>query len=125
MLKPFDRQLQYCAFCPKLCRCACPVSNTEARETIIPQQKMQILHLLHRGQLAWHQDFTQVLYACAGCRACYSYCKHPVDVGATLLAGRSAAVATGAGHPALADFDFTFRHRLPQLGAAARSLGRR
>jgi Fe-S oxidoreductase len=97
------------------------VSNAEARETVIPQQKMQILHLLHRGQLAWHQDFTQVLYACVACRACSSYCKHPVDVAPALLAGRAVAVTAGAGHPALEDFDFTFRYRLPKLRAAARA----
>jgi Fe-S oxidoreductase len=121
VLKPFDRQLQYCAFCPKLCRCACPVSNVEARETVTPQQKMQTLHLLHRGQLEWSRDLTAVLYACAACRACYSYCKHPVDVGPALLAGRAAAVAQGVGHPLLVDFDFTFRYRLPKLHAAARA----
>jgi Fe-S oxidoreductase len=121
VLKQFDRQLQYCTYCPKLCLCACPVSTTEGRETVIPQQKMQLLDLMHRGHLAWHRDFTQVLYSCVACRACYSYCKHPVDVGPALLAGRAAAVNAGAGHPALHDFDFTFRYRLPKLREAARA----
>ena len=34
------RQLDYCTFCPQMCRHACPVSTASARETYIPQVKM-------------------------------------------------------------------------------------
>ena len=38
------RQLDYCSYCPKLCRHLCPVSGTTGRETLTPQAKMDRLH---------------------------------------------------------------------------------
>jgi Fe-S oxidoreductase len=120
-LEQHRRALETCAYCPKLCRCACPVAAVEARETVIPQQKMLALSELQRGHLEWAADRTAALWACTACRACEGYCRHGIDVSATLRAGRAAALARGAGHPALAELDFAFRRRLPRLRAAARA----
>src|SRR6478609_1249627 len=47
------RQLDYCTFCPKMCRHACPVSTASGRETYIPQVKMDRLNQLRRRRRAW------------------------------------------------------------------------
>ena len=36
VLSSRERELELCAYCPKLCRAACPVSNAEPKETLIP-----------------------------------------------------------------------------------------
>jgi len=48
------RQLDYCTFCPKMCRHACPVSTASGRETYIPQVKMDRANQLRLG----HAPFT-------------------------------------------------------------------
>ncbi|HEY3359712.1 MAG TPA: (Fe-S)-binding protein [Polyangia bacterium] len=120
-LRQHRRALDYCTYCPKLCRCACPVAGVDAHESHIPQQKMLALGLMDHGHADWAADRAEALWACAGCGACQSWCRHGIDVAAALRAGRAAALARGAGHPRLAELDFTFRERLPRLRAAARA----
>ena len=69
-LDAHQRSLDYCTYCPKLCRHACPVSNVVPREALIPQQKMATANLLGRGHLPWQREYTEVLYGCSGCGAC-------------------------------------------------------
>ena len=47
------RQLDYCTFCPKMCRHACPVSTASGRETYIPQVKMDRLKGAKYGPVGW------------------------------------------------------------------------
>ncbi|MCA9678313.1 MAG: (Fe-S)-binding protein [Kofleriaceae bacterium] len=113
------RQLDYCSYCPKMCRHACPVSTASGRETWIPQAKMDRLNWLRRGQLPWTTENTDPLWACTGCRHCTSYCDHGNEPGLVLLAGRAAAVARGVGHPALEGYGDRFRARDERLVARA------
>ncbi|MEO7094874.1 MAG: (Fe-S)-binding protein, partial [Polyangiales bacterium] len=41
-------ELETCAFCPKLSRAACPVSNADGRETTTPWGKMTAAYLVAR-----------------------------------------------------------------------------
>lgn len=109
------RQLDYCTFCPKMCRHACPVSTTTGRETYIPQAKMDRLNRLRRGLDGWSPEKTDPLYACTGCRQCTVYCDHGNEPGLVLLAGRAAAQREGAGHPALVGYGERFRARDQRL----------
>ncbi len=109
------RQLDNCTFCPKMCRFACPVSESSGREQYTPQAKMDRLNQLRRGNLPWNEQTTDPLYACTGCRQCTTQCAHGNEPGLVLLAGRAAANARGAGHPALAGYPDRFRSREQRL----------
>lgn len=109
------RQLDNCTYCPKMCRFACPVSEASGREQYTPQAKMDRLNQLRRGHLPWNERLTDPLYACTGCRQCTTQCVHQNEPGLVLLAGRAAAVARGAGHPALAGYPERFRAREQRL----------
>ncbi len=54
------KQLDYCTFCPKMCRHACPVSTTTGRETLIPQAKMDRLNKLRTGVEPWKTESADV-----------------------------------------------------------------
>ncbi|HEY0193174.1 MAG TPA: (Fe-S)-binding protein [Kofleriaceae bacterium] len=109
------KQLDYCTFCPKMCRHACPVSTASGRETYIPQVKMDRLNQLRLGRSAWTAESTDPLWACTGCRHCTMYCDHANEPGLVLLTGRAAAVAKGQPHPALAGYSERFRAREQRL----------
>jgi Fe-S oxidoreductase len=109
------RQLDDCTFCPKMCRFSCPVSEASGREQYTPQAKMDRLNQLRRGHMAWSEATSDPLYACTGCRQCTTQCMHGNEPGLVLLAGRAAANARGAGHPALTGYPERFRSREQRL----------
>lgn len=111
------RQLDYCTFCPKMCRHACPVSTASGRETYIPQVKMDRMNQLRLGRGEWTTESTDPLWACTGCRHCTMYCDHGNEPGLVLLSGRAAAVANGVPHPALTNYSERFRAREQRLSA--------
>nr|HEX4313747.1 (Fe-S)-binding protein [Kofleriaceae bacterium] len=111
------RQLDYCTFCPKMCRHACPVSTASGRETFIPQAKMDRLNQLRLGRDKWTAEATDPLWACTGCRHCTMYCDHGNEPGLVLLSGRAAAVAQGTPHPALVGYSERFRAREQRLSS--------
>jgi Fe-S oxidoreductase len=111
------KQLDYCTFCPKMCRHACPVSTASGRETYIPQVKMDRLNQLRLGRGSWTAESTDPLWACTGCRHCTLYCDHGNEPGLVLLTGRAAAVDKGVPHPALAGYSERFRAREQRLSA--------
>jgi len=49
LLEARRAELELCAYCPKLCRAACPVSNAEPREVLIPWGKMTTAYFMARG----------------------------------------------------------------------------
>jgi dimethylglycine catabolism B len=111
------RQLDYCTFCPKMCRHACPVSTASGRETYIPQVKMDRLNQLRLERNRWTTESTDPLWACTGCRHCTMYCDHGNEPGLVLFSGRAAAVDRGLPHPALAGYSERFRAREQRLSA--------
>ncbi|MCG8421938.1 MAG: (Fe-S)-binding protein [Proteobacteria bacterium] len=114
------RQLDYCTFCPKMCRHACPVSTATGRETLIPQAKMDRLNQIRRGNAPWTASSVEPIWACTGCRQCTAYCNHNNEPGLVLLAGRAEANARGVGHPNLAGYPDRFRGREQRLVAQLR-----
>ncbi len=112
-----EKQLDYCTFCPKMCRHACPVSTASGRETFIPQAKMDRLNQLRLGRGGWTAESTDPLWACTGCRHCTMYCDHGNEPGLVLFSGRAAAVEHGVPHPSLAGYPERFRAREQRLSA--------
>ncbi|HEY8144634.1 MAG TPA: (Fe-S)-binding protein [Kofleriaceae bacterium] len=114
------RQLDNCTYCPKLCRFACPVAEASGHEPYTTQAKMDRLNQLRRGTVAWSAETSEPLYACTGCRQCTTECLHGNEPGLVLLAGRAAATARGASHPALVGYPERFRNREQRLAELAR-----
>ncbi|MEO6774038.1 MAG: (Fe-S)-binding protein [Kofleriaceae bacterium] len=111
------KQLDFCTFCPKMCRHACPVATASGRETHIPQVKMDRLNQLRLGRGSWTTEATDPLWACTGCRHCTVYCDHGNEPGLVLFTGRAAAVDRGVPHPALVGYSDRFRAREQRLSA--------
>ena len=88
-LKIDKKALDYCTFCPKMCRFSCPVAREEARETITPGAKMGFLRLVVNQQISLTEELGRTFYHCTGCLRCQHYCLHQIDVPAALTGGRS------------------------------------
>lgn len=88
LLPTHEKALETCAYCPKLCRTACPVSNADRRETLTPWGKMSATWLAARGTVPLSRDVAAVAWACTGCLACRDSCDHENPVAATLLEAR-------------------------------------
>ena len=116
------KQLDFCTFCPKMCRHACPVSTASGRETYIPQVKMDRANQLRLNHAGWTTEETDPLWACTGCRHCTMYCDHGNEPGLVLLSARAAAVQHGVSHPALDRYSERFRAREQRLSAQVTSM---
>jgi len=97
MLEERRNAFETCVYCPKLCRSACPVSNAEPRETLIPWGKMSSAYFAARGDVALSDSFAKPAWACTGCQACRESCDHKNDVAGSLLDARDAFVTNGLG----------------------------
>lgn len=91
-------ELELCVYCPKLCRPACPVSNAEPRESLIPWGKMSSAYYLARGDVS-DLSYAHVAWACTGCHACTDFCHHKNPVANTLYDARRDAFAAGLAPP--------------------------
>ena len=88
-------ELELCTYCPKLCRAACPVSNVEPRESLIPWGKMSTAYFLARGDVPLDEEHASTAWACTGCMACRERCDHKNDVAGTLSDARAATFDAG------------------------------
>lgn len=59
-----------------MCRFACPVAIAEARETVTPAKKMELIYLIGRGYKEPKQELIEAIYKCTGCLHCFTYCGH-------------------------------------------------
>lgn len=81
-----------CAFCPKMCRHACPVSEAEGRESVTPWGKMSLLYMAQGREISLHEPPSrQALEACTGCGACVESCAHGNPVAESLFVARAAS----------------------------------
>jgi Fe-S oxidoreductase len=93
-------KLELCVYCPKLCRAACPVSNAEPREALIPWGKMSTAYFVARGDVPLTPTAAASAYACTGCRGCSQRCDHHNPVADTLGRAREDYFASGQAPPA-------------------------
>jgi dimethylglycine catabolism B len=78
-----------CAYCPKICRFSCPVSEATHNESHSAWGKMTQSHLLEKYNAAPTQETAQALHACTGCGKCTEFCKHNNAVRDALFEARS------------------------------------
>ena len=114
-MERFTKELEYCTYCPKLCRHACPVAESTGSETLTPQSKMELLNMLRRGAVPWEEDYALPLYGCTSCRRCQQYCLHDTDVATVLQEGRAQADRLRLTHPELKRLPEQFRRRNKRL----------
>lgn len=87
--------LSLCAYCPSLCRHACPVAVAEARDSVTPWGLMSLAHHVSRGRLRLTEEVAEAFYHCTGCGACTDACLHQNPVSQVLTAMRAEAVGRG------------------------------
>jgi len=88
----FRKQIEYCTYCPKMCRFSCPVAKIECSETVTPTAKGVILKLARDGAIPFDSEVGELVYACNGCLITRTYCEHDIDVFPPLEAARIEAV---------------------------------
>ena len=122
MLDERAAALEMCGYCPKLCRGACPVSEAEASEALIPWGKMSMTWYAARGDIEPDPDVAALPWACTGCYACRERCEHQNPVAETLRAARSVYQRLGLA-PARSDAALAgFSARRERLAERAREL---
>jgi Fe-S oxidoreductase len=122
MLEERTAALEMCGYCPKLCRGACPVSEAEASEALIPWGKMSMTWYAARGDIEPAPDVAALPWACTGCYACRDRCEHQNPVAETLRAARSVYQGLGLA-PARSEAALAgFHARRERLAGRAREL---
>jgi fumarate reductase (CoM/CoB) subunit B len=106
----------YCAYCPKVCRFACPVSAATHSETTSTWGKMTGAFLVTTGKAPLNDGAAQALHACTGCMRCRSFCAHENEVGFSLFSARSLAREAGSEPEAVRSTRDTFRHSQNPFG---------
>lgn len=95
-LQPHRASIRTCAFCPKMCRFACPVDRAEGKETLSPWGKMTALNRVIEGHAPLDGEVRSIVDGCTGCKACTTACVHRQELPPVFEAARAAA--TRAGH---------------------------
>jgi len=87
-------ELSKCAYCPKLCRATCVVSEVEPREALTPWGKMTNAFDVARGA-ELGAERAELAWACSNCFRCREACDHRNPVARTLNDARADYVALG------------------------------
>jgi len=94
-LKAYEREIEFCSYCPKLCRFACPVAKITASEASTPTGKMTVIKLVKDGAIEFNSEVAELIYQCSGCILSRTYCEHRIEVIGTFEAVRAIAVEKG------------------------------
>lgn len=94
-LEALRKQIEYCAFCPKMCRFACPVSTVRPGESLHPTAKATLLYLFGKGKIPFDEKLAQVFYSCTHCLLSRSCCDHEIEVTLPLEKAKALAIERG------------------------------
>jgi heterodisulfide reductase subunit C len=100
MLAKRQDELSKCAFCPKLCRASCVVSEQQPREAVTPWGKMTSAYDASRSS-ATDAEHAALAWACSNCFRCREACDHRNPVTETLNDARADYVALGQAPPSV------------------------
>lgn len=92
MFESYQKELNYCTHCPRLCQSACPVLATDHNQTHSPWGLMQTLNLVKKEVLPFTKEIGEMAYQCTTCGACTELCEHSVPVADVLQLAREKAV---------------------------------
>src|SRR6188768_2419942 len=100
MLDERQDELSKCAFCPKLCRATCVVSEVLPREALITGSKMKsAFDAMRLGTV--DAERAEQAFACSNCFRCREACDHKNPVTETLNDARADYVALGQAPPSV------------------------
>ncbi len=127
-LEKHRQAFAYCAYCPKVCRFACPVSESTHNESTSTWGKMTQAFLATEKEKPAGEAAGNPLYACTGCMRCRSFCKHENEVGLALFSARQQPLEQGKAPPgarstveSFEKFQNPFGPELAQRAAAYRA----
>lgn len=104
MFESFEKQMNLCSTCPRLCQSACPVGMNDANETHTPWGLMQTLNLVRKNEIPFDDEAANLSYQCLTCRACTDACLHHNDVPGVLSEVRKKAVELDVAPPQVRGF---------------------
>ena len=105
-------ELSKCAYCPKLCRATCVVSEALPREALTPWGKMTNAFDAERSGVL-DAERAELAWACSNCFRCREACDHRNPVTETLNDARADYLALGQAPAAVA----ALLERQPELAA--------
>ncbi|MCA8923510.1 MAG: (Fe-S)-binding protein [Planctomycetes bacterium] len=85
---------EVCAYCPKLCRHACPAAEAERSEEATPTHKQQLALKVAEGA-PLDAERARLFFKCSDCGAATAACRHRVPVAASLRLAKADAVERG------------------------------
>ncbi len=124
LLQASTRALETCAYCPRLCRAACPVAEAESSETLTPWGKMLLAWHETRGEVPLDAEHTRSAWACTSCAACRERCDHQNPVAGTLLDARADYFEAGLAPEAARRVAETHDERMQAVAARIAELRR-
>jgi len=116
MLKKFHKEIEYCTYCPKLCRFCCPVGNASGNETLTPWGRQTLLHLVGEGAIKWGREVALNVYRCTSCMLCREYCDHELEIPKVMEAARIKAVQDKVQPQEVVEFKNFFSERGNPMG---------
>ena len=79
--KDFEKEVEFCTYCPKLCHFSCPIGNITGREVDQPWGRQSILFLYLKGYLReFDKESASLFYRCLSCLRCREYCEHEINI---------------------------------------------
>jgi Fe-S oxidoreductase len=88
-LDKLKKYIDYCSYCPKLCRSFCPVANFSFRESLTPTSKIGGVKYLMENKLKLNEEVVDLFYQCTSCGNCTEHCEHNVEVSDILIKTRT------------------------------------
>jgi Fe-S oxidoreductase len=91
MFKKYFREIEFCTYCPKMCKFCCPVGNASGVESYSPWGRMTLLHMVREGIVDFNREIAYTMYQCTGCMLCREHCDHLIEVPPVMIAAREKA----------------------------------
>ncbi|HEX9369942.1 MAG TPA: (Fe-S)-binding protein, partial [Roseiflexaceae bacterium] len=107
-----------CRYC-LMCRHVCPVARVTYSEATSPHGWALEIASVRRGLLEWNAETTGLLYQCADCGLCQSFCATDQPLPYAIVAARADVVAAGHAPAAVAEVDAALRRWGNVYGVAA------
>jgi Fe-S oxidoreductase len=109
-----------CRYC-LMCRHVCPVTRVTYNEATSPHGWALTIASVRRGLLDWNAETTDLLYQCADCGLCQSFCETDQPLPHAIVAARAEVAAAGQAPATVATVDAALRrwgHPYGEMGEA-------
>ncbi len=97
-----------CRYC-LMCRHVCPVTRVTYNEATSPHGWALEIASVRRGQLQWNGETVDLLYKCADCGLCQSFCVTDQPLPYAIVAARAEVVDGGHAPPQVLELDAALR----------------